>query len=102
MQTLASASVDVDVAAKAERDLSISWLHCNGVTLVCVMALFCASVLSKVSIPPFGALGIGVALFLLPVTACVGFVTGVLRIHPVRLALFLLLAGVLSSTSLFG
>jgi hypothetical protein len=66
------------------------------------MALFCASVLSKVSVPPFGDRGIGIALFLLPVTACVGFAAGLLSLHPVRLSLFLLLAGVLSITSLFG
>jgi len=102
MQAVSSTPVDVKVAAPEGIGRPRSWLGRNGATLVCAMALFCASLLSKVSVPPFADRGIGIALLLLPVTACVGSAAGVLRIHPVRLALFLLLSGVLSLTSLFG
>src|SRR5882724_11663797 len=102
MQTVSAASLDGNVSALAPNADASRWLKRNGVALVCAMALFCASVLSKVSVPPFGDRGIGIALFLLPVTACVGFAAGLLSLHPVRLSLFLLLSGVLSITSLFG
>jgi len=102
MQTVPAVPLDSPVPAWVLSGRADSWLERNGVTLVCAMALFCASVLSKVSVPPFGERGIGIALFLLPLTACVGFAAGLLQIHPVRLALFLMLAGALSITSLFG
>jgi hypothetical protein len=102
MQTVPAVPLHSPVPALVLSGRADGWLERNGVTLVCAMALFCASVLSKVSVPPFGERGIGIALFLLPLTACVGFAAGLLQIHPVRLALFLMLAGVLSITSLFG
>jgi len=102
MQTVPAVPLDSPVPALVLSGRADGWLERNGVTLVCAIALFCASVLSKVSVPPFGERGIGIALFLLPLTACVGFAAGLLQIHPVRLALFLMLAGVLSITSLFG
>ena len=102
MQTVASIPHDAEVPTLVAGPRAAGWVERNGVTLVCAMALCCASVLSKVSVPPFGARGIGIVLFLLPLTAGVGIAAGLLKIHPVRLALFLLLAGVLSITSLFG
>jgi hypothetical protein len=74
----------------------------TGIWWVCALAIFCATLLSKVSVPPFGALGISITLFLLPLVACLGFAGRTLSIEPVRLALFLSLTGLLAVISLFG
>src|SRR6266700_1589117 len=86
----------------ASGNLNRSWLERNGVWLVCAMSIFCATLLSKLSVPPFGARGIGLSLFVLPLVAFVGFAARTLTLDAVRLALFLTLTGVLSVISIFG
>jgi hypothetical protein len=102
MQNVASIPLDVDVPALVPGGHADKWLERNGVTLVCAMALFCATVLYKFSVPPLGARGISLTLVLLPLVAVVGAAARMLTLDAFRLSLFLLLTGVLSVISLFG
>lgn len=74
----------------------------QALTWACALSIASAVLLLKISIPPFGARGIGIALFLLPAIAVLGLVLRALDIDAQRLAIFLVLTGVLSLTSLFG
>ena len=72
------------------------------VKLICVLSILCATLMLKLSVPPFGERGISISLFLLPVVAFLGFASRALGIDATRLAIFLLLTGALSVISLFG
>lgn len=78
-----------------------SWVRSNATTLICAMSIVCATLVLKLSIPPFGARGISISLLLLPSVALLGLVTRALSIDATRLAFFLLLTGALSVMSLF-
>ena len=54
-----------------------------------------ATFLSKFAIPPFGAQGIGITLFVLLAVVIASVVGGSMRVEPRRLALYLLLVGFL-------
>lgn len=70
--------------------------------LICGLSILCATLMLKLSIPPFSDRGISISLFLLPVVAFLGFASRALGIDATRLAIFLLLTGALSVISLFG
>jgi hypothetical protein len=74
----------------------------KGLLVVCALAIVCATVLYKFSVPPLGARGISFSLILLPLLTLCGFAARTLSIEAFRLALFLSLAGMLSVVSLFG
>lgn len=69
---------------------------------VCFAAIACATLFSKLSLPPFADRGITLSLLLLPVITFLGFAFRVLEFDPTRLTLFLLLTGALTVMSLFG
>jgi hypothetical protein len=79
-----------------------SGLQGNAIRLICVVCIVCATLVLKLSVPPFSSLGISSSLFLLPAAALLGFAFQALGIDARRLATFLLLTGVLSVISLFG
>src|SRR6266702_4622705 len=79
-----------------------SGLQGSAVRLICGVCIVCATLVLKLSVPPFSGLGISSSLFLLPAAALVGFAFQALGIDARRLATFLLLTGVLSVISLFG
>jgi hypothetical protein len=54
-----------------------------------------ATFLSKFALPPFGAQGIGISLFLVMATVLAGSMSGLLRIEPRRLTLYAALLGIL-------
>src|SRR5450631_255898 len=54
-----------------------------------------ATFLSKFAFPPFGALGIGVSLFLVLAAVTIGSIADCVRIDPRRLTLFALMTGCL-------
>jgi hypothetical protein len=55
--------------------------------------LISATFLSKFAIPPFGAQGIGISLFVLLALVIAGMVGGAMRVEPRRLALYFMLVG---------
>lgn len=75
-----------DAGASAARGLRFAFL---------VTPLVGATFLSKFAFPPFGALGIGISLFLLQAALIVGSIVGCLSIEPRRLTLFVMLMGVI-------
>src|ERR1700730_5198746 len=79
-----------------------SGLQGTAVRLICGLSIICATLVLKLSIPPFSDRGISISLFLLPAVAFLGFAFRALGIDATRLALFLLLTGALSVISLFG
>lgn len=79
----------------------MSGLQRGAVKLICVLSILCATLMLKLSVPPFGERGISISLFLLPVVAFLGFASRALGIDAPRLAIFLLLTGALSVISLF-
>jgi hypothetical protein len=79
-----------------------SALQGSALRLVCGLSIVCATLVLKLSIPPFGERGISISLFLLPAVAFLGFAFQALAIDATRLAVFLLLTGALSVISLFG
>src|SRR5271155_3391710 len=60
-----------------------------------VTPLVGATFLSKFAFPPFGALGIGISIFLLQAALIVGSIVGCLTIEPRRLTLFVMLMGII-------
>jgi hypothetical protein len=79
-----------------------SGLQGIGVSVICGLSILCATLMLKLSVPPFSDRGISISLFLLPVIAFLGFAFRALGIDATRLAIFLLLTGALSVISLFG
>jgi hypothetical protein len=79
-----------------------SGLQGSAVSVICGLSIMCATLVLKLSIPPFSDRGISISLFLLPAVAFVGFALRALGIDATRLAIFLLLTGALSVISLFG
>ena len=74
----------------------------SAVKLICGLSILCATLILKLSIPPFSDRGISISLFVLPVVALLGFASRTLGIDATRLAIFLFLTGALSVISLFG
>jgi hypothetical protein len=60
-----------------------------------------ATFLSKFAFPPFGALGIGVSLFLVLAAVMIGSIADCVRIEPRRLTLYVLMIGFLGLMQIF-
>ena len=58
----------------------------QALTWVCALVIASATLLLKLSIPPFGARGISISLFLLPAIAVLGLIARALDIDATRLA----------------
>ncbi len=102
MQSVSPTTTNGNSLEPVSGGLNRGWLQRNGVGLVCGMAIACATLLSKLSIPPLGERGISISLLLLPMVALLGVAVRVLSVDATRLAMFLLLTGALSVISLFG
>ena len=62
---------------------------------VLLLPALCALFLSKFAIPPYGAQGIGITVFVILLVVGAGFCLQCMRVDPVRAALFLVLTGAL-------
>jgi hypothetical protein len=103
MQTPALTSANPPAPLSApNRPNRRSGLQDSAVSVICGLSIVCATLVLKLSIPPFSDRGISISLFLLPVVAFLGFAFRALGIDATRLAIFLLLTGALSVISLFG
>lgn len=66
-----------------------------GAMAVLLLPALCALFLSKFAIPPYGAQGIGITVFVILLVVGAGFFLQCMRVDPVRAALFLVLTGAL-------